>query len=262
MTHPSFDIINKVGRAAFCKPDRKELNLFRDKVWDMRVYFPGERFDLPNEHSATHFSLNRGVGKGFPSLPLYLRESDAVKARGPESYFAAGFHLAILFSESFRADVHLFDGAESIIIPHEHLLNLRDMAALVVPSVLAGDDEAGAQKAAMLAFAVRAKAYCARHADVNSLHLASLATSRPMLVGTLSANDYARHVNALRDISMDLLRPGWRFVLLEEAQGHAALIKTLRKTPPCYVKVPGQGWWDKLKSQFEPALPLVGLKPI
>lgn len=261
MTHPSFDIIGNLGRSEFCKPDLRALHALRNQVWDMRVYIPGERFDLPDQQTATHFSLRKEHGSTLPTLPLYLREADAAKCRRAEEYFAASFHLAIRFSESYRANVRLIDAGDSILIAHEKLLELRDMAGDEDAPLV--EDEIAAQRRAMLAFAQRARAYCARHAEVTSLHLATLAPSgvRPMLVGSLHAERYARHAHALNEISMDLFQPGWRFLLCEEARGHAALITDLRATPPCYMKMTGQGWWERLKSQFaSPVLAPLGLQ--
>jgi hypothetical protein len=263
MTHPSFDIISQLGQSEFCRPDIDLLKLFKDHVWDMRVYIPGDQIDLPDHQVATHFSLTRGVDQALPVLPLYLREAEVGKARADSGFFAARFNLAVLFAESNRADVQLLDGAASLLIPHDKLLELRDMLAYVDVSVAVDGDEA-AQRDAMLTFASRARAYCARHAEVDMLHLATLKTGggRSMLVGALSAASYAMHAQALQHISMQVFRPGWRFMLLDEARGHATLIRDLRKTPPCYVKLEGQGWWHKIKSHFEtPALSLIGLKP-
>ena len=263
MTHPSFDIIRTLGRSEFCKPDLAALDGLRNTVWDMRVYIPGERIDLSDHQTATHFSLNKGHGKALPCLPLYMREADVVHAHGAEEYFAARFHLALLFSESYRADVRLIDAGDSLLIPHEKLLELRDMAGLSDDPADLAAEETAAQRDAMLAFAQRARAYCARHADVATLHLATLATpcGRPMLLGSLHSERYARHAHALNEISMDLFRPGWRFLLCEEARGHAALINNLRATAPCYEKVAGLGWWGKLKSQFAtPVLSPLGLQ--
>jgi hypothetical protein len=264
MTHPSFDIISKLGRSEFCKPDLAALQAFRHQVWDMPVYIPGERIDLPDRRNVTRFSLNKGHGTAFPSLFLYMREADAVAMHGPGQYFEARFHLAMLFSDSYRADVRLSDAGDSLLIPHEKLLELRDMANTGDWTAAQGAEEIAAQRDAMLAFVLRARTYCARHADdVASLHLATLTTpgAKPMLVGSLHAERYARHALALNEISMDLFRPGWRFLLCEEASGHAELIRNLQATPPCYVKVAGQGWWSKLKRQFAtPVLPPLGLQ--
>jgi hypothetical protein len=262
MTHPSFDIISNLGRAEFCKPDYELVQAFKTRVWDMPVYIPGERFDLPHSQCATHFSLTKGVGKGYPRLPLYVRESDVAKATGADGYFAAKFHVAILFSESYRADAHLIDDGVSLLIPHEKMLELRDMTNAADGELPSSADATEAQRGAMLAFAARARTYCARHAEVHSLHLATLTTrgARPMLVGKLHAALYAKHARALQEISMDVFQPGWRFLLLEEAPGHTALIRQLRAPVPCYAKVAGQSWWDALKSQFAtPALSLARL---
>ena len=251
MKHPSFDVVTLLGQAGLSKPDPETLLSFTKNVCHMRVYIPGDKIEMPTRRTATRFSLDTGVGQAFPSLPLYMRETDAVKVHGPDGYFAAKFRLALLFADSFRADARLVDGAESMLIRHEKLLALRDLNS---PKPLS-DEETVAQRDAMLTFAARAKAYCAKQPDVNSLHLATLAApdARPMLVASLSANRYARHANALRQIGIDEFRPGWRFVLLEEAPGHAALARDLWKIPPCYMKVPGQRWWSRLKTRFESA---------
>lgn len=262
MTHPSFDIISQLGQSEFCRPDPELLRLFKDHVWDMRVFIPGDQIDLPDQQVATHFSLTRGAGQALPVLPLYLREAEIAKARAESGFFAARFHLAILFAESNRADVLLLDGESRLLLPHEKLLELRDVLTSVGVGVAVEHDEA-AQRDAMLTFASRARAYCARHGEVDMLHLATLQTGgRSMLIGALSAASYAMHAQALQQIGMQVLRPGWRFMLLDDARGHAMLIRDIRKTPPCYVKVEGQGWWHKVKSHFEtPALSLIGLQP-
>lgn len=259
MKHPSFDIITALGQAGFGRPDPETLQVFRDKVSQMRIYIPGDRIDMPAQRTATRFSLDHGLSKALPSLSMYLRETDAIKAHGPNAYFPAKLRIALLFAQSFRADVWLVQGEERMRICHQTLLELHDMNGMGKPMA---QDEVVAQREAMLKFAARARVYCARQVNVKSLHLATLATSggKPVLVGALSAEQYARHAVALKEISMDLFLPSWRFVLLDEAGGHAALIKELRETPPCYVKVAGQGWWNKIKNQFQsPAPSLAGL---
>lgn len=264
MQHPSFDIISKLEHSEFFQPDPELLKAFREQVWRMRVFIPGDQIDLPNRQVATHFSLNKGAGKGCPVLPLYLRESDVVKAHGQCNYFTAEFDLIFVFAESNRADVHLIVGSDGILIPHEKLLELRDMVCGGDEGLPMSEDEVAAQHEAMITFAIRARAYCSRHADVEMLHLGTLMTSsaKPMLVGALNADRYAMHAAALKEISMEVFLPGWRFLLLEEACGHAAMIRDLRKTSPCYLKVDGLGWWKKFKANFEsPPLSLIGLKP-
>lgn len=258
MRHPAFDIVTILGQGGLSRPDPETLLSFTKNVCHMRVYIPGDRLEMPTQRTATRFSLDTAPGKTLPSLPLYMRETDAIRVHGPDGYFAAKFRLALLFADAFRADARLVDGAESLLIRHDKLLALRDLNS---PKPLPAE-EALAQRDAMLTFAARARAYCARHADVNSLHLASLATpgARPMLVASLSAEHYEKHANALREIGVDEFRPGWRFVLLDEAPGHAAIAADLWKIAPCYMKVHGQGWWGRMKSKFEsPALSLAGL---
>lgn len=262
MKHPSFDIISNLVSTEFGPPDDALLLAFKDTVWSMRVFIPGERIDMPDGQVATHFSLSRGPAKGLPHLPLYAGESDAAKARGEDGYFAARFHFALRFAQSYRADTELMEGTDRLLIPHEKMLYLRDLAGTGEPD--AGADDAERQRTAMLQFAARARGYCARHGDVRALHLATINTrgNCPMLVGALDAATYARHAHALLEISMDVFQPGWRFMLLDEASGHATLIRKVRQTPPCYLKITGQGWWDKCKSQFEsPPLSLVRLQP-
>lgn len=251
MKHPCFDVISVLGQAGLSQPDPETLLSFTKNVCHMRVYIPGDKMEMPTQRTATRFSLDNGVGQAFPSLPLYMRETDAVKAHGPDGYFVAKFRLALLFADAYRADARLVDGADSLLIRHEKLLALRDLNA---PKPLPAE-ETVAQREAMLTFVTRARAYCAKQADVHSLHLATRAapSARPMLVASLSADRYARHANALRDISIAELRPGWRFVLLEEAPGHAAVARELWKIPPCYAKVSGQRWWTRLKARFETA---------
>jgi hypothetical protein len=260
MQHPSFGIIRRLEQSEFCQPNPALLKAFREQVWHMRVFIPGDQIDLSNRQVATHFSLNKSMGNGFPVLPVYLHEGDVVKAHGQCNYFTAEFDLLLLFAESNRADVHLLGHGEGILIQHEKLLDLRDMVDDGLPMT---DDEVAAQHEAMIRYAVRARAYCSRHADVQMLHLGTLMTlgAKRMLVGALSADRYARHAEALNEINMEILPPGWRFMLLEEARGHAAMIRDLRKTPPCYLKIDGQGWWKKFRANFEsPPLPLIGLK--
>jgi hypothetical protein len=262
MRHPSFDVINILAHAEFGKPDGPVLQAFKDKILHMPVYVPGNRIAMPNQRTATRFNLDKGIGKALPSVPLYVRETDAIKAHGPHAYFAAKFQLALLFAETYRADGLLVEGAERMCIAHEKLLALSDMVGLGEKAKPMSAHDIAAQRTAMLAFAIRARAYCARQADVHSLHLATLDTSgaKAMLVGALSAAHYPKHAHALKEISMQVLRPDWRFMLLDEAHGHAAIIKDLRDTAPCYMKVGGQGWWRKLTGRFEsPALSLTGL---
>lgn len=258
MKHPSFDIVTILGQAGLSAPDPETLRSFRVNVCPMRVYIPGDRLETPKQRTATRFNLDTAGGKELPSLALYMRETDAVKAHGPDGYFAAKFRLALLFSDAFRAHARLIDGNENLLIRHETLLALRDMnTPKPMPS-----DEVVAQRDAMLTFVTRARAYCARQADVNALYLATLAApgAAPMLLASLSAERYARHASALKEICVQEFRPGWRFVLLEEAPGHAALARDLWQTAPCYAKVPGRRWWHKIKSRFEsPALKLTGL---
>lgn len=259
MKHPSFDIITLLGQTGLATPDPQTLRSFRINVCPMRVYIPGDRLETPKQRSATRFNLDTAAGKELPSLPLYMRETDAVKAHGPDGYFAAKFRLALLFADAFRSHARLIDGAQNLLIRHEALLALRDLnTPKPMPS-----DEVAAQRDAMFAFAKRARVYCAKQADVNALYLATLAIpgAAPMLVASLSAERYARHASALKEISLEEFRPGWRFVLLEEAPGHAQLARDLWTTPPCYAKVPGRRWWHTFKSRLEsPALTLTGLK--
>lgn len=249
MKHPSFDIVTILGHAGLSKPDPETLLSFTKNVCHMQVYIPGDKIDMPTQRTATRFSLDTGVGQALPSLPLYMRETDAIKAHGPDAYFAAKFRIALLFADSFRADARLIDGAESMLIRHEKLLALRDLNS---PKPLS-EEEIVAQRDAMLTFAMRARSYCAKQADINSLFLATLAApgARPMLVASLSAERYARHAYSLKELAIGEFRPGWRFVLLEEAPGHAAIARDLWKLPPCYMKVPGQRWWGRLKRRFE-----------
>jgi hypothetical protein len=258
MRHPAFDIVTILGQGGLSRPDPETLLPFTRNVCHMRVYIPGDRLDMPTQRTATRFSLDADAGAGLPGLPLYMRETDAIKVHGPDGYFAAKFRLALLFADSYRADARLIDGAQSLLIRHDKLLALRDLNS---PKPLSSED-LHAQREAMLTLAIRARSYCVRQADVNSLHLASLATpgGRPMLVGSLSADHYEKHANALRELATSEFRPGWRFVLLDEAPGHAAIATELWKIAPCYMKVPGQGWWGRMKSKFEsPALSLAGI---
>jgi hypothetical protein len=251
MKHPSFDVVTVLGHAGLSQPDPVTLLSFTKNVCHMRVYVPGDKMEMPAQRVATRLSLDTGAGQTFPSLPLYMRETDAIKAHGPDGYFVAKFRLALLFADAYRADARLVDGSESMLIRHEKLLALRDLNS---PKPLTAE-ETLAQREAMLTFATRARAYCAKQVDVNALHLATHTApgARPMLVASLSANRYARHANALREIGIAEFRPGWRLVLLEEAPGHAALARALWKLPPCYMKAQGQRWWQRLKRRFDSA---------
>jgi hypothetical protein len=258
MKHPAFDIVTLLGQAGLAAPDPETLRSFRINVCPMRVYIPGDRLETPKQKSATRFNLDTAGGKELPSLPLYMRETDAIKAHGPDGYFAAKFRLALLFADAYRSHARLIDGKENLLIRHETLLALRD---LNTPKPMSAD-EVVAQRDAMLTFATRARAYCAKQADVNSLYLATLAVpgAGPMLLASLSAERYARHATALTALCAEEFRPGWRFILLEEAPGHAALARDMWQTTPCYAKVPGRRWWHKIKTRFEaPAPTLAGL---
>ena len=262
MNHFSFDIISKLAHADFLQPDLTLQQSFNDHVLSMPIFILGEQIDMPCEQTATEFLLDKASATKLLSLPLYLHEADAVMACGEGEYFAAGFDLAILFAETNRVDARLVDGIESLHISHETLLQLRDIGATEHTAVPIPDEEIAAQREAMLTFAVRARAYCARHTDVDMLYLGTLTRPgvTPMLVGALSAQQYARHAQALTQLSIKVFQPRWRFMLFGDACGPANIVKDLRQTPPCYRKVIGQSWFAKLKNKIEaPTLSLIGL---
>lgn len=256
MKHLSFDLISKLEQADIIQPDMQLQRAINDHVRHMRVFIPGERIDTPHDETATQFRPNKGGAGALLSLQLYLHEADIVSDHGQGEYFAAEFSLALQFAQSSRVDAELVDGKQRMRICHDTLLQMRDVGDTPI-----SDEEVAAQLDATLTFALRARVYCARHLDIESLHLGTLTRPgvMPMLVGTLSAQHTDMHLKALKDLATRMFEPRWRCVLFDGSNGPANIISDLRQVPPCYMKTEGQGWLEKIRNRIEaPALALIG----
>ncbi len=261
MTHPSFDLISKLEHADIFQPDIELQQSINHHVRHMPVFIPGEQIDMPHDQTATQFRLNKGPAGTPLSLPLYLREADIVGDYGQGEYFAAQFDLAILFAQSSRVDADLVDGTQRMRICHDMLLQMRDIGGAPDDGAAISEEEIAGQRDATLTFALRARAYCARHADIETLHLGPLTRPgvTPMLVGTLSAQRTAMHLNAFKELASRMFEPRWRCILFGDADGPANILQDLRQSAPCYRKMDGQGWLEKIKNKIEaPALALIG----
>jgi len=262
MKHPSFDIISALEHADLFHPDLALQQSIRDHVRSMPVFMPGEQIDMPDDQIATQFCMEKVNGETLLLLSVYLREADVVAAYGQGEYFEAPFDLAILFADSNRVDVELCEDMASLRIAHDTLLQIRDLGGMEEPAIAPSDDDIAAQRDAMFTFAVRARAYCSRHPDIDMLHLGTLTRPgvAPMLVGALCTQHLARHTRALKELSMKVFAPRWRFLLLDDGSGTANILRDLRNTAPCYRKVEGQSWFDRLKSKTKtPTLAIIGM---
>ena len=264
MKHRAFDILSQLVQPQFGAPDLILLNAFKTEVRDLKVAVAGKRGAPPNEHAVTLDCVDQPGGAGFPRLPVFIREADALRRLGAGAYFMAPFELVISAAQRQRLDV-AFQGADTmLLIAHATLLAMRDLSHVGPDGLKLPADQAMEHLDAIRRFASHARSYCARQGDVRTLHLATLSYPgvRPLLAGALSADRYNTHAQALTDLSTRLFEPGWRFVLCERSAAPSAVILSVRSTPPCYDRACDQHWWERLKQYFNaPRVELIRLDP-
>lgn len=259
MPHFAFDILRQLAHPDASAASLEARQAFKSQVWYLPVWIPGTQTDVADNKTRNDLVLVAGDEGAPPIMELFFDEADA-KAEYSAGYFAATFRYAIMYAELARIDVVISEGEEGLLLTHDQLLGMRDMAAMGGEGVPMDEDEVASYKIATRDFAVMARQYCTQHSDIESLHLAVLMTSgvKPLLTGTLKAQRMALHAEALAEMSRDVLLPAWRFSLYDDGPGHAAgIVAELKQLAPCFHKASDTGWWNKIKHGFKD--PLIGI---
>ena len=260
MAHPSFDILSQLLNAA---PGRNTSALpqFRDEVWSMPVWAPGQQVPMPNGQTATSLHLAAGTGDALPLLPAYLNEAEAAAEQGGGNCIAVPFRFLILFAESNRLDVALTDGGQVLAIAHDGLMALRDAEGLGADGVPVTAEEVRQMAQAVERFAAQARAYCASQAEIASLHLSlvSMTGVKPMLMGWLDGGR-GEQAAALELLSRQFLQPNWRCMVFAGLRSEGRLVEELTALPAVYERQANQGWFGKMKQKLSaPAVQVIQL---
>lgn len=120
-------------------------------------------------------------------------------------------------------------------------------------------EEVGQMAQAVERFAAQARAYCAGHAQIASLHLSlvSITGVKPMLMGWLDGGR-GEHAAALDLLSRQFLQPNWRCLILDSMRGEARLVGQLTALPAVYERQANQGWLSRMKQKLNaPAVQII-----
>ena len=227
----------------------------------MPVWVPGEQVAVANGQMATSLHLAAGTGDALPLLPVYIHEAEANDAQGSGNCITVPFRFLILFAESNRLDVTLADGGQVLVMSHDDLMALRDAEGLGGDGVPVTAEEVGQMAQAVERFAAQARAYCASHAEIASLHLSlvSITGVKPMLMGWLSGGR-GEHAAALELLSRQFLQPNWRCRVFDGLRSEGRLVEALTALPAVYERQASQGWFGKMKQKFSaPAVQIIQL---
>jgi hypothetical protein len=164
----------------------------------------------------------------------------------------------IALADVLRYDLELVDVDTSLLLEHEHLLQLRDLAALGGAAMEPGEKKA--LLTAALHFAADARRYCTEFPAIRSLRLALVSApgSPDHLWGVIDADepDHDVHAAALKVLSERHLRPGWRFTVRPQNSG-AMIAQLVGNQRPRYEK--GESWWQRWTADLRP-LPRIELR--
>ena len=258
MQHPTLDILIQMHEGEADGVAQAALR-FKREVLPLPVWILGTQTPGPYGQTLTNTFLEAGNGDELPHWCVYVNEADAIKDAGETGYFVAGFRFLMLLPDSSNIAVSLIDGEHAIALSPGFLLSLRGLADMDELGTPMNAAEIDALKFAANTFAIHARAYCVKQAQVECLHLALLirAGVTAKLLASLSAEDADLHGAMLAELGKQFLPPRCGFKL-ERAGVDSPIEESLKGMAPCYSRHEQQDWWSKLKRAFnDPKVPVI-----
>lgn len=259
MPHPVTNIIYQLFDASDAGDISTASDAFKRQIWHRSFWVAGTNTVADNGEVLVTMDLSDPVNGTNQIISVFVNQEEAVAKFGEDGCFCLTFRVILVFAQTRRMDAYLFEGDGGLLITHDQLLILRDQAALGGEGNPMSEQEVHQHQACATELASRARAYCAGHSDIDSLHLSIIMTTgvTAMVGATLKAGRTQEHADALPRISDELLQPGWRFYLYEYAEGGEGMVGLLKQHPPCFLRARDTGMWNKFKNTF--SAPGVGI---
>ena len=253
MSHPAFELIEQIDdhSSAFYRDYNASRARYKEEVYDMPVWTPGMEAMGANG-PAIQVNFMRDEVDGALTLPVFLSQAQAIEEAGPGKYLAYAFSYVLRFSSQQRFTMMLVDGEDCLAVEYPLQITLRDLATLGDATECMADEATVEHGLYARFFAIRARDYCALHADIDSLHVVRLAMPgvRTAVVAVLKAGNYDAHSLAIAAIGEDIFLPGWRVILSRGEFSPEFPVEQLLSEPPVYERqiAPPKPlrWWQKL----------------